>query len=300
MKVSVIVPVYNEEKTVDEILKKLFSIALFTQIIVVDDASTDKTPSVLKNIANSRAPFLRKFTQSATRNLIRKNGIPVADEYVDSAQSTTYSCAQKRATIGSEKSGAERLQSFSLTTAHHAKNRGKGAAIRTALKFVTGDLVFIQDADLEYNPQEIKKLLRAFSLSPSPVAVYGSRLMNNPFPKRGYLTTLAGNHAITAFTNLLYATRLTDAYTCYKLIPAKILKNLNLTSHRFEIEAEITAKLALKKVKILEVPITYNPRTYQKGKKIKLRDFFLAVSTLLRYRFQIWPKRATISPIIQF
>ncbi len=273
MKISVVVPIYNEEKTVIPVIRKLLAIPLFTQIILVDDGSTDSTQKCIRKIVENRK---LKTDSEHRRSKLEKSG---------PSSSLLF---QTSTSIFRHPSSNQQLLFIS-----HPVNLGKGAAIRTALKYITGDLVFIQDADLEYNPSEIQKLLEAFENFKFQisnfklryrVAVYGSRLLNNPFPRRGYLSTLLGNHAITLFTNLLYGTHLTDSYTCYKLIPAKILKSFKLQSNRFEVEAEITAKLARAEVRILEVPISYHPRTYAKGKKIKLRDFFLALATLLKYR----------------
>ena len=168
----------------------------------------------------------------------------------------------------------------SLYVLTHNKNRGKGAAIRTGLQKTKGDFVIIQDADLEYNPKEYKKLLKYTS---EKVAVYGSRIKgNNP---HAYARTYLGNVLITAFFNFLFGINLTDIYTCYKLLPVKIAKELNISSYGFEVEAEITAKLIKQKVEIIEVPISYKPRSYEKGKKIKAKDALAGALTLLRIRF---------------
>lgn len=159
----------------------------------------------------------------------------------------------------------------------HKNNLGKGSAIRTGFKKITGDFILIQDADLEYNPEEYKKLI---SISSHKNVVYGSRMKsNNP---HAYERTYLGNVLLTSICNLLFGTKLTDSYTCYKLIPAKIAKSLKLKSNGFEIEAEITAKLAKKNVEIIEVPISYNPRSYEQGKKIKAKDAIRGLMTFLR------------------
>jgi len=161
----------------------------------------------------------------------------------------------------------------------HKNNLGKGAAIRTGLRQATGDFVIIQDADLEYNPKEYTKLLRKVS---DKVAVYGSRLKNkNP---HAYARTYLGNVLITAFCNVLFGTHLTDIYTCYKVLPINVAKNLDISSSGFEVEAEITAKLLKQKVRITEVPISYAPRKYEEGKKIKAKDALIGALTLLKIR----------------
>lgn len=162
----------------------------------------------------------------------------------------------------------------------HKKNQGKGAAIKTGIKNITKELAVIQDADLEYNPEEFEKLLKKATKNN---AVYGSRMKGkNP---HAYTRTYAGNLLLTSFCNLLFGTELTDIYTCYKLIPKKIFQNLKIESSGFELEAEITAKLLSKKVNIVEVPITYKPRTYEKGKKIKAVDAIKGILTLLKIKF---------------
>ena len=167
-----------------------------------------------------------------------------------------------------------------FTVLTHLSNLGKGAAVRWAFKKITGDFVIIQDADLEYNPKEYKKLIEKAGKNH---VVYGSRIISsNP---KAYLRTYLGNVLLTQFCNLLYGTQLTDSYTCYKLIPTKIVKSLDLSSNGFEIEAEITAQLAKKKIQLLEVPISYKPRSYEKGKKIKAKDAIKGILTYVKLRF---------------
>lgn len=229
MKLSVIIPVLNEEGTVSKIINKVLAQKEVLEVIVVDDGSTDKTLPKLKdfynNLSKSRKDLLRIFT--------------------------------------------------------HTKNLGKGAAIRTGITKIKGDFIIIQDADLEYNPQEYKKLLEKVS---EKTVVYGSRILaDNP---RAYIRTYLGNMLISNLYNLLFGTKLTDLYTCYKLLPARIAKNLNLSSNGFEIEAEISAKLARQRVQIIEVPISYKPRSYEKGKKIKARDALFGVFVLLKIKLK--------------
>lgn len=228
MRLSVIIPVLNEEKTISKIIEKVLKQKDVCEIIVVDDGSRDNTPEILKR----------------AQSKLRKN---------------------KRQTI---------------KVVIHPQNKGKGAAIRTGITKVSGDFLIIQDADLEYNPEEFGELLKKAS---SKTVVYGSRILaKNP---HAYIRTYLGNVFISAMHNLLFGDKLTDIYTCYKLLPSNIAKELKLQSNGFEIEAEITAKLAKNGIKIIEVPISYKPRSYEKGKKIKAKDALIGAYTLLKIKF---------------
>lgn len=227
MKLSIVVPVYNEAKTLKPVLQKLLALNFDDwekEIIVVDDCSTDGTSDTLVKFARQVPKVYR-----------------------------------------------------------HSKNRGKGAAIRTGLAHASGSHVIIQDADLEYNPADIAVLLAASRSNPG-FAIYGSR-----FRGRHEDTVFghkAGNLFLTAITNLLYGSAISDMETCYKLIPTKYFKKIKLTANRFDFEPEITAKLLRLNVGILEVPINYKKRGFSQGKKIKWwRDGFSAVWTLVKYRF---------------
>lgn len=226
MQLSVIIPVLNEESTIENIVKRVARERDVYEIVVVNDGSTDNTLKIL--------------------NKLKK---------------------------------AKRYQDL-LKVFNHKTNLGKGSAIKTGVAKVKGDFVIIQDADLEYDPEEygtLKKLVNNKNV------VYGSRLLGKN--RHAYLSTYLGNIVITSFCNLIFGSNLTDSYTCFKLIPSKIAKKLNLTSTGFEIEAEITAKLLKGKVKIIEVPIKYHPRSYEKGKKIKAKDAILGALMFLRIRF---------------
>jgi glycosyltransferase involved in cell wall biosynthesis len=164
----------------------------------------------------------------------------------------------------------------------HAANQGKGAAIRTGLEHVTGDLVIIQDADLEYDPEDWPKLL-APVLSGKARVVYGSRFTGE---RRNmlYLHWL-GNRFLSFVTNVLYNTTLSDMETCYKLFDAEVIRGLTIRSSRFDFEPEITAKVLRRKIRIYEVPISYAGREFHEGKKITWRDGFVALWALVKYRF---------------
>ncbi len=170
----------------------------------------------------------------------------------------------------------------------HNSNLGKGAAIISASKFINGDIVIIQDADLEYDPSEYSKLVEPIIKKQYEV-VYGSRaLMKENFKKK--LTfhqwyRVLGNKVLTIFSNFINNQKLTDAHTCYKVFNSKVFKELNLVSKDFTFCPEVTTKISKKKIKIYEVPITYNGRSYSEGKKIKHKDFFLAIYSLIRFRY---------------
>lgn len=233
MKLSIVVPVFNEEFTIGTVLQKLSSLKLpmSFEIIVVDDGSTDGTRKRIKNYARPE----QNRRESRIKN---------------------------------------------MKIIHQSKNQGKGAAVKTGIKAATGDYILIQDADLEYYPAEIPKLVAPILKSKiKNIAVYGSRFStaNYSIPQ----LYLWGNKFLTLLTNLLYGTKLTDMETGYKLLPASFLKATPLVSKRFDIEPEITAKLVRNKIEIVEVPISYRSRSHLAGKKLTLKDAFGAVKTLL-------------------
>jgi glycosyltransferase involved in cell wall biosynthesis len=223
MKLSVIIPVFNEKSSINEIVDKVRAVPVEKEMIIIDDCSTDGTREILKD---------------------------VKDEGV--------------------------------TVSFHEVNKGKGAAIRTGISKVTGDIVVIQDADLEYDPNEYLKLLKPI-ISGEADVVYGSRFLEKT--TFSSLSHYLGNKLLTLLTNIFYGTRLTDMETCYKVIKAPIMKSLKLRANRFDFEPEITAKLLKKKVKIIELPISYKGREFSEGKKITWRDGIVALWSLIKYRF---------------
>lgn len=166
----------------------------------------------------------------------------------------------------------------------HLENQGKGAAIRTALSHVTGDIVIIQDADLEYDPDDYDDLIKLIIKDKADV-VYGSRLSGGK-PSRSFkFTHYVGNKALTMITNLLYDATLTDMETCYKAFKADVIKDITIKSNRFDFEPEITAKILKKKCRLYETSISYYGRDYDEGKKISWKDGFFAIIALIKYRF---------------
>jgi glycosyltransferase involved in cell wall biosynthesis len=223
MKLSIIIPAYNEQATIAQIVNRVKSVNLKNiskQIIVVDDGSTDKTLSRLKKLSGIRL--------------------------------------------------------ISLKT-----NQGKGAAIRAGLKHATGDYVLIQDADLEYDPNDIPKLLQPVKAKKTQV-VYGSRFLG---PHKNMLFWhLMGNKFLSFVTNLLFNTTLSDMEVGYKLIPARLIKSFDLKQKRFGFEPEITAKILKQGIRIFEVPISYTGREFHEGKKITWHDGLKAFFLLIKYR----------------
>jgi len=175
----------------------------------------------------------------------------------------------------------------------HKHNRGKGGAIKTGIKSATGDIIIIQDADLEYNPQEIGDVIQPI-VEKKALVVYGSRFLsraqlnkNKLFMKhhKSYLFAYFGGRMITKITNFLFLSNLTDEPTCYKCFRAGVIKRVKINTDGFEWEPEVTAKILKRRIKIVEVPISYNPRTIEEGKKINWKDGFKAIWTLVKYRF---------------
>ncbi len=224
IKLSVIMPVYNEVKTVEDIIARVLAAPGVYELIIVDDFSTDGTAALLGNLKN------------------------------------------------------ERVKVF-----FHEKNMGKGAAVRTGLKNVSGNVAVIQDADLEYDPMDYVKLIEPIRDGKADV-VFGSRFRGD---HSGFHPLYKfGNQLLTFIANLLYGTRLTDMETCYKMFRTSVLSGIELKSNRFDFEPEITSKLVKSGAKIVEVPVSYRSRDFKEGKKITWRDGFAAVWTLVKYRFK--------------
>jgi len=175
-------------------------------------------------------------------------------------------------------------QELTYKVLYHERNMGKGAALRTGLRAATGDIIIIQDADLEYNPKDYKPLVDLIIKDTADV-VYGSRLADTRNSGKFLLLSYLANVTLSLMTRLLYGTYMTDMETCYKAFRADVIKDITIESNRFDFEPEITAKVLKKGVRFTEVPISYNARTEEEGKKIGWRDGVQAIWTLIKYRF---------------
>jgi len=225
MKISVIVPAFNEASTIREILHRVQAVGCAEEIIVVDDGSTDGTREILTEL-NCQGPIRALF---------------------------------------------------------HEKNAGKGAAVRTGIEAARGEVVIIQDADLEYDPRDYPALLKPIQEGIADV-VYGSRFLGGS--RRPILFwNMVANKILTLMTNILYNNILSDMETGYKVFRRERIVGIPLHSRRFDFEPEFTAKVLKRRIRIYEVPISFNPRDYSEGKKIRLKDAFQAAWTLLKYRF---------------
>ena len=225
MKLSVVIPVFNEKNTIREIIKKVQDVNIDKEIIIVDDFSSDGTREILRNLKEDN---IRIF--------------------------------------------------------FHDENMGKGGALKTGLSQVMGDIVIIQDADLEYDPKEYFKLIEPIVAGCADV-VYGSRLSGGR-PQRVYMFWhKAGNNFLTLLTNVLYNTTLTDMETGYKVFKRKVIENINIKSKDFAVEPEITAKIFKKRCRVYEIPIAYYGRDYSEGKKIRWWHGIGAIWALIKYKF---------------
>jgi len=229
IKLSIIIPVYNEIKTIEKLINKILKLNIKKQVIVVDDGSSDGTQLILK-----------KFKNKIDKLIV------------------------------------------------HNKNRGKGAAIKSAQKFVKGKYVGIQDADLEYNPKDLEKIVSEMEKKKYNI-IYGSRVLNKSMFKNTqnftHIIRIWGNIFLTKVSNFLNGQNLTDAHTCYKVMDSRIFKKIRLKEKGFSFCPEITTKLSLMNLNIKEFPINYSGRTYEQGKKITAFDGLDALFVLAKYRF---------------
>ncbi|MCK4511968.1 glycosyltransferase family 2 protein [bacterium] len=225
MTLSIIVPVYNEQSTVEDLLERVLASPLHPEIVVVDDGSSDHTLEILERYREHP----------------------------------------------------------NVCVVTHEENLGKGAAVRTGIDHVTGDIVLIQDADLEYDPDDYDAMVAPFS-DPDVQVVYGSRRLLSSNPTGSWMFLMGGT-SLTWITNTLYRTGITDEPTCYKAFRTELLRSLPLKCERFEFCPEVTALVARRGIRIHEVPIRYAPRGRRNGKKIGVGDWLEAVHTLLKYRF---------------
>jgi len=221
----VIIPVYNEVKNINEIIKRVQTTKLASEIVIVDDGSKDGTRDILQKLNGKKK----------------------------------------------------------VRVILHEKNQGKGAAVVTGMKTAKGDILLIQDADLEYDPRDYPLLLKPIQEGVADV-VYGSRFLGGAHRVTMFWHQVA-NKLLTLMTNILYDSILTDMETGYKVFNRKVIDGMTIKAKRFNFEPEFTAKILKRKFRIYEVPISFNPRDYTEGKKIKLKDAFEAVWALIKYRF---------------
>ena len=223
--ISVIIPVYNEVKNINEIIKRVQTTKLASEIVIVDDGSKDGTRDILQTLDGKKK----------------------------------------------------------VRVILHEKNQGKGAAVVTGMKAAKGEILLIQDADLEYDPRDYPLLLKPLEEGLADV-VYGSRFLGGPHRVTMFWHQVA-NKLLTLMTNILYDSILTDMETGYKVFRRNVIEGMTIKAKRFNFEPEFTAKILKRKHRIYEVPISFNPRDYTEGKKIKLKDAFEAVWALIKYRF---------------
>lgn len=225
MKLSIVMPVYNEEATLAQIVERVQKTPYEKELILVDDASRDRSREIMAELAR-RYDNIRCF--------------------------------------------------------HHETNRGKGAGLATGFREVQGDVVLIQDADLEYDPADYPILLRPILEGKADV-VYGSRFLGGPYVRVHLFWHYVGNRMLTLLSNMFTNLNLTDMETCYKVMKVEVARKLDIESRTFAVEPEMTAKLAKMRLRIYEVPISYSGRDYSEGKKIGLKDAFIAVGAILRW-----------------
>jgi glycosyltransferase involved in cell wall biosynthesis len=232
MKLSVVMPVYNEERTLEEIVGAVLATPYEKELILVNDASRDRSAEIMAEL-EARHPEIRCF--------------------------------------------------------HHEVNRGKGAALATGFREVTGDVVIIQDADLEYDPKDYGMLLRPIQEGKADV-VYGSRFLGGPYVRVHMFWHYVGNRMLTLASNVFTNLNLTDMETCYKVFRADVARRLDIQSRTFAVEPEITAKVSKMRCRVYEVPISYAGRDYSEGKKIGLKDAFIAIWAIVTWHFSADPR----------
>ena len=241
-KLSVVIPVYNERPTIEELLKRVQSVPFEKEIILVDDASTDGTRE-----------FLQTLVQSSPENPAVQT--PAADQ----------------------------LRTENVRVFFHEKNRGKGAALRRGFQEANGEIVLVQDADLEYDPQDYPALLEPIERGSADV-VYGSRFLGGPH-RVLYYRHYVGNVLLTMLSNIFTNLNLSDVWTCYKVFRREVVQHIELKEDRFGFEPEVTAKVARGGWRVYEVPISYWGRTYAEGKKITWKDGLTGIWCTVRYNF---------------
>ena len=243
-KLSVVIPVYNEKATIEEIIRRVTDAEIRKEIIVVDDCSTDGTRQILEQLAARRA------------------------EGESAAPSTD---------------GGDAVELRDLQVLFQTVNQGKGAALRRGFAEATGDIVLVQDADLEYDPRDYPRLLEPIVDGRADV-VYGSRFLGGP-QRVHYFWHYVANRVLTLLSDIFTNLKLSDMETCYKAFRREALQGVQIKSNRFGFEPEITAKIAKGKWRIYEVPISYAGRTYEEGKKITWKDGVQALWCIIRFKF---------------
>lgn len=233
MKLSVVMPVYNEENTLEEIVRRVLATPYDKELILVDDGSEDASREIMQRLEAEH----------------------------------------------------EAVRCF-----YHERNSGKGAALSTGFKEVQGDVVLIQDADLEYDPQDYGVLLRPIEEGKADV-VYGSRFLGGAYARVHLFWHYLGNRGLTLISNMFTNLNLSDMETCYKVFKTDVARRLDIQSRTFAVEPEITAKVAKMRVRVYEVPISYAGRDYDEGKKIGLKDAFIAVWAIVKWHFAPVPPK---------
>jgi glycosyltransferase involved in cell wall biosynthesis len=243
LRLSVIIPVFNERQFVEEVLRRVQASGLADEMIVVDDGSTDGTRQILEEL-------LKRQTAGQLETEIAE--------------------------------GRGRLRLDIIRILFQEQNQGKGAALRLGFKEATGDLLLVQDADLEYDPKDYPKLLEPI-LDGRADVVYGSRFLGGP-QRVHFFWHYVGNKFLTLLSDMITNLNLTDMESCYKVFRREVIEGIRLRSNRFGFEPEVTAKIAKAKWRVYEVPISYSGRSYEEGKKITWRDGFVALYSIVRYR----------------